>query len=265
MQTIARELNNSETAFILSPTASDHDVWLRFFTPMVEVSICGHATIAAHVVRAIEHQMSSCIVLQKIGAGILPVEIIHTAGGYEIVMTQGAIEFSPPFETNIRDRIVTALHLTPSDLDDRCPMQIVSAGSGQVMIGIRQKATLNALMPNVTALLEISRQICCSGYFIFTLDSDVSDILTHGRMFSPLIGVPEDPVTGNSNGPLGAYLIHHGLVQHDQQQFHFKSQQGEAIGRTGIVDVTVEMKNGVPVRSKVGGRAVIVFQTEIEI
>ncbi len=57
MQAIARELNNSETAFILSPTGSDHDVRIRFFTPAIEVPTCGHATISAHYVRAIENDL----------------------------------------------------------------------------------------------------------------------------------------------------------------------------------------------------------------
>jgi len=73
MQYIAREMNNSETAFILSPQSDDHDVWLRYFTPATEVPICGHATIAAHFVRAIETNMESCVIRHKTGAGILPV------------------------------------------------------------------------------------------------------------------------------------------------------------------------------------------------
>src|SRR5512138_2981742 len=85
MQAIAKELNNSETAFILSPAADDHEVWLRFFTPATEVPSCGHATIAAHYVRAVEMGLPSCTVVQKIGAGILPVEIIREEDDYRIV------------------------------------------------------------------------------------------------------------------------------------------------------------------------------------
>jgi PhzF family phenazine biosynthesis protein len=70
MQVIARELNNSETAFIHPPDAPDHDVLVRFFTPTTEVPSCGHATIAAHYVRAVENALPSCTVVQKIGAGI---------------------------------------------------------------------------------------------------------------------------------------------------------------------------------------------------
>ena len=80
MQKIARELNNSETAFIFNNLAKNHqenyDVHIRFFTPTNEVPICGHATIAAHYVRAIENQFNNKTVFQKTGAGILPVDII---------------------------------------------------------------------------------------------------------------------------------------------------------------------------------------------
>ena len=89
MRQIARELNNSETVFIFSPDADDHDVHLRFFTPTVEVPSCGHATIAAHYVRAIENNISNCTVIQKIGIGNLPVEIVRKNNDYKIWMTQG--------------------------------------------------------------------------------------------------------------------------------------------------------------------------------
>ena len=73
-----------ETAFILSPTATDHEVWIRFFTPTTEVPSCGHATVAAHYVRALERGLQSCRIIQKIGAGILPVEIIREKEEYRI-------------------------------------------------------------------------------------------------------------------------------------------------------------------------------------
>jgi len=264
MQALAREFNNSETAFILTPTASDHDVWVRFFTPATEVPTCGHATIAAHYVRALENKLPSCTVIQKIGVGKLPVEIIKENDGYRIVMTQGKIEFSAPIPSAERNGIITALGLSDDDLHEHCPIQIVSTGHSKVMIGIRSRDILNSLKPDFTRLADISDAIKCNGYFVFTFDSDSDDILTHGRMFAPAIGIPEDPVTGNANGPLGAYLIHHKLVPHDKDLFSFKSKQGEAIRRAGIVEVIVEIEKGVPTKVKVAGEAVIVFKTEIE-
>lgn len=265
MQSIARELNNSETAFVLSPTDNNHDVWVRFFTPTIEVPSCGHATIAAHYVLALENNYESCVVIQKIGAGILPVEIIKENDDYKIKMTQGQVEFAEPFASDISKRIWDALHLSENDIDSRCPMQIVSTGHSKVLIGIKSKEKLNNLSPNMDSLVKLSKEIKCNGYFVFTFDTNEDDILTHGRMFAPAIGIKEDPVTGNANGPLGAYLVKHRLVNTDNKYFAFKGKQGEAINRTGIVEVEVEIKNEAPVKVKVGGNARVVFKTVIEI
>ena len=265
MQEIAHELSNSETAFILSPQSSDHDVWVHFFTPTVEVPSCGHATISAHYVRAVEMNLPNSTVVQKIGAGILPVDIQKVNEDYKIVMTQGKIEFSETLSTDIRDRIISALGLEPHDIDKRCPIQIVSTGHSKVLIGINKRSTLHTLNPSMIRLCELSKEINCNGYFVFTFDSELDDILAHGRMFAPAIGIAEDPVTGNANGPLGAYITRHKLVDIPANQLTFKAKQGEAIGRPGIVDVEVELQNGEPAIVKVGGNAVIVYKTEIEI
>lgn len=265
MQAIAREMNDSETAFILSPTSSDHEVWVRFFTPTTEVPSCGHATIAAHYVRAIEMGLPSCKVVQKIGAGILPVEIVREGDDYRIVMTQGEIEFGESFFDEQRDEIVDALGLAETDLDAHCPIQVVSTGHSKVLVGIRDQATLNSLKPNLAKLAEISRQIRCNGYFVFVLTDGSDDVLSHGRMFAPAIGIPEDPVTGNANGPLGAYLVQHRLVPTEGNRLVFKGRQGEALGRPGTVEVTVEIAEDQPQTVHVGGHAVIVFKSEITI
>jgi PhzF family phenazine biosynthesis protein len=264
MQAIAREMNNAETAFILSATASDHDVWVRFFTPTTEVPSCGHATISAHYIRAKENKLPSCTVQQRIGIGILPVDIVREDSDYRIIMTQGAIEISPEITGDTRNDILHALNLSNSDLDDRCPVQIASTGHSKVMIGIKSKKKLNSLTPDLTRLVNISRTIGCNGYFVFTFDSDDEDILTHGRMFAPAIGIPEDPVTGNANGPLGAYLVHHGILEASNELVTFKGKQGEAIGRPGIVTVTVEVEDGKPSKVQVGGYATVTFKTEID-
>ena len=103
----------------------------------------------------------------------------------------------------------------------------------------------------------------CNGYYVFTLDSKEDDILIKGRMFAPAIGINEDPVTGNANGPLGAYLVYHQLVEHNGALFKFNARQGVAIGRTGTVNVEVSIRNEEPLEVKVSGKAIIVFQTEL--
>lgn len=265
MQAIARELNNSETAFILSPTGPDHDVWIRFFTPTMEVPTCGHATISAHFVRAMENRLPSGRVRQKIGIGILPVDIIKEEAGYRIVMTQGRVEISAPIVGQNRTDIIKALGLSESDLDDRCPIQIVSTGSSKVITGINSREKLHSLGPDLSELERISGVVGSKGYFVFTLDSDERDVLSHGRMFAPAMGIPEDPVTGNGNGPLGAYLVHNQLLEAPGGSVTFNGKQGEAVGRPGIVNVRVEVKDGRPFKVKVAGQATVAFKTEIEI
>lgn len=265
MQKIARELNNSETAFVHSATAADHDYHVRFFTPTKEVPICGHATIAAHHVIAKETNGRKNHILQKTGAGILPVDVLADGSDYRIVMTQGKIEFDSSINREQRQALIGALHIQTEALDDRCPIQIVSTGHSKVMIGITSRTVLNRLSPDLAALSALSKVIGCNGYFVFTFDSDDTSILTHGRMFAPAIGINEDPVTGNANGPLGAYIVHHHLVSHDGKSLIFTGQQGEAIGRKGRMEVHVSIENNEPAQVQIVGEAVIVFQTEIDL
>ncbi|QYR20917.1 PhzF family isomerase [Paenibacillus sp. sptzw28] len=265
MKSIARELNNSETAFIFSSSDSRYDVHLRFFTPTTEVPICGHATIAAHYARAVEQQLGTTRVMHKTGAGILPVDIIREENDYKIIMKQGKIEFGPFIEGEHRETLLSALRVTEEDLLPSCPIQVVSTGHSKVIVGIKSSTLLNRLKPNYGALSHLSKLIQCNGYYMFTMDSTDDDILIKGRMFAPAIGINEDPVTGNANGPLGAYLVHHNIVNHDGDRFRFKAKQGEAIERTGIVKVEVKIEHGEPVEVYVSGEAVIVFQSKLTI
>lgn len=263
MQKIARELNNSETAFIFSSDSNEYDVHIRFFTPTNEVPICGHATIAAHYARAVENGLNTSRVYQKTGAGILPVDILEENEDYKIVMTQGKIEFGSIIDGINKEELLTALNIRNSDLLENYEIQIVSTGHSKVMIGIKSIETLNTLHPNYDALSKLSKVIKCNGYYVFTVDTKDSDILIHGRMFAPEIGINEDPVTGNANGPLGAYLVHYNLARHNNSLLRFKAKQGEAIKRPGIIEVEVKIEDKEPVQVKVSGNAVIVFKSEL--
>lgn len=265
MLAIAREFNNSETAFLLAPDSPDHEVKIRFFTPTTEVPICGHATIAAHYVRAVVNNLDSCVVIHKTGIGVLPVEISKQDDDYSVVMTQGEVRFTEPFDMSQRKRILEALGLRDDEVDNRCPVQIVSTGNPKVLIGIRSRGVLNSLKPYTQELIEISRSIDCTGYFVFTLASEMKGILTHGRMFAPAGGIMEDPVTGNAHAPLGPYLIKHGLVVPEGDIFTFKGEQGYSLGRSGIVEVSVRLTKGQPEEIKIGGGAVIVFKSSISL
>lgn len=265
MQQIARELNNSETAFLFPPDSDDCDGVIRYFSPTIEVPICGHATIAAMYAKALEDNLDSCVLKMKTKIGILPFEIIKKEDDYQVLMTQGRFELSPTFDDDTEKRMVAALGLDYDDIDTRCPIQIASTGHSKVMIGIKSREKLNNLAPKYNDLAQLSTQINCNGYFVFTFDSDNEDILTYGRMFAPSIGINEDPVTGNANGPLGGYLIQNNIVTYKNNEFEFNGRQGEKINRLGTITVKVLIENDQPAMIQIKGDAVVIFRTEIEI
>ena len=264
IQKIARELNNSETAFILSSTSSEYDVEVRFFTPTVEVPLCGHATIAAHYVRAVEGECIGGTVMQKTKAGILPVDIVQEGNDFSITMSQGNPEVSLPLELATIEKIADALGIGVNDIRKDCPVAIASAGHSKIMIGITSTSQLHQLNPNMDALSAISAEVGCNGYYVFTLNPD-EDVLVHGRMFAPAIGIPEDPVTGNANGPLGIYLVHFGICKslESKHELSFFIRQGEAMKRDGGMQVRVKINQGRPFLAQITGQAVVVFKTEI--
>jgi PhzF family phenazine biosynthesis protein len=265
MLQLARELNNSETAFLFPPDDDDCDVAIRYFTPKTEVPTCGHATIAALYAKALEENLDSCTIRLKTQIGVLPVEIIKNSGDYQVLMTHGKFVLSPPFDSDTTLKILTALGLTLADIEDKCPVQIASTGHSKVMIGIRSRSQLNRLTPHLSHLADLSKVIGCNGYFVFTFDSDDDKILTYGRMFAPAIGINEDPVTGNANGPLGGYLIMNKIRGYENNYFEFIAKQGETIDRLGKITVMVNIENSRPVTIQIKGDAVVLFKTEIEI
>lgn len=264
MQRIARELNNSETAFIFSSNSPEYDVEVRFFTPTTEVPLCGHATIAAHYVRAIEGESVSGRVIQKTKAGLLPVDIVQEDHDYSIIMTLGTPEVSAPFEPFIVEKITAALGIEMCDIREDCPVAIASAGHSKIMVGIKSNNQLHGLKPDMDSLLAISSQVGCNGYYVFTLNPS-EDVLVHGRMFAPAIGINEDPVTGNANGPLGIYLVHYDIcrLSESEKEFSFSVLQGEAIKRGMRVHVKIDNKK--PVLVRIVGQAVVAFRAEIEL
>lgn len=273
MQDIARELNNSETAFIFNNHHEDidgqhYDVEVRFFTPTTEVPLCGHATIAAHYVRALKGLHQRGRIIQKTKAGLLPVDVTPDGDDFRITMTQSTPEVSAPLSEELICDIAQALGIKRGDVRKDCPVAIASAGHAKVMVALKGEQLLNSLTPDAAQLTAISKRIGCNGYYVFTLDENPTDeqpYLAHGRMFAPAIGIAEDPVTGNANGPLGVYLTHFGLCSHlyEGDTFDLRIVQGEAIKRAGTMDVHVEMAHDAPVRAQITGEAVVAFRTEM--
>ena len=265
MQNIARELNNSETAFLLAPDGDDHEVRIRYFTPTVEVPTCGHATVAAHYVRARLLGLAPGTVHHKIGIGTLPVEIVagDSADDLRVIMTQGPPEIGPPLGGDEAAAVEAALGIGAADRHSDLPVQVVSTGAGKVMVALRELATLHRLQPDLPRVAAICRRLGTVGFMVFVQASLEPGVLTEARMFAPAIGIPEDPVTGNGNGPLGAYLVAHGAAPHDGRRLRFLGRQGAAMGRPGIAEVIVDIEQNRPCKVRVGGNAVIVFRAEL--
>lgn len=265
MQQIARELNNSETAFVLPASDPLSDIQVRFFTPTTEVPICGHATIAAHYAMATENNWDTRKTIQQTKAGNIPVNVIKQDDGYKVIMTQEKIEISQPLDLPIQYQIIDALGLSVTQMNRFCPIEIASTGHSKVMVGINSLDDLNKLEPDLDKLSKISQEINCNGFYVFIVDPNETP-LVHGRMFAPAIGVNEDPVTGNANGPLGAYLVQNQVVPvKNRRSFGFQIVQGEKINRPGSMVVRVSIDNGRPTKVKIIGDAVIAFSTEIEL
>ncbi|AEV30452.1 phenazine biosynthesis protein PhzF family [Sphaerochaeta pleomorpha str. Grapes] len=265
MVQIANELHNSETAFIFDKGGAGYDLEVRFFTPTQEVPICGHATIATHYVYAKVHEITSGIIKQKTKVGILDVEIIKEGDDLRIVMTQAAITFGKVLAGKQRQLLLSGLDISEQDLDASLPIQIISTGHSKVMVPLLQRKVLDALFPKSDILSQLSKDIHCNGFYTFTFDSGEEGILTSGRMFAPAIGIQEDPVTGNANGPLGAYLTHYGRLEKRTEGTSFMVKQGEALGRKGYMQVQVFSSPTEPNLVKVSGRARIIFTTTIKL
>lgn len=256
MQNIAAFANVSETAFLIkSDDPSSHDIHVRYFTPATEVPICGHATIASHYLRTKRLGLSSGRVRSKTGAGILPVDIEKEGHDIKIIMTQGKPEMGDILAEEHVEEALNALGITRNDLIQNLPVQFATTGHGKVIIPLKQNDVLQTINPDFEALKTLTRKIGHTGYFILTVRDDEAPYKTHGRMFAPAIGINEDPVTGNGNGPAGLYLSHHGMFKFDDQ-YSYLGTQGEAMGKPGVIEVRVFKTDGNISKLQVAGSAI---------
>ena len=266
MLAVARELKNSETAFVFPAEGPDHDLRVRFFTPSAEVPTCGHATVGTHFARAMEYGLPSGSLVQKTGGGLLQRVEIHREGDrVQIRMHQGHAEFGPELDGGQVDRLLGALGATPADLAAGGPVQVVSTGHSKVLVGLRSRAVVDELAPDLAALTALSREVASNGFFVFTRAISEPGLLTWARMFAPAIGIAEDPVTGNGHGPLGAYLVRYGIASVSDGRLAFTGRQGAAMGRPGDIGVYVEVEPDGSLAVSITGDAVTAFRAELHV
>ena len=237
MQRIARELNLSETVFILPASRADTVAALRIFTPAREVPFAGHPTVGAGFVLLEEGMVpvgtERFIVEEKIGP--VPVRIEH---GHRplIWLTTPPISFGKIFE---REHCAKALGLQTGDLLD-IPPQLGSAGNPNIFIALKSKDAVDRAWLEADALRKLKgadAEPCCVFVFAPTATG------AYSRMFAPEYGIPEDPATGSATGPLAAYMVRHNLLPQTSTP-RFVSEQGVKMGRRSILHVQLHGERG---------------------
>ena len=268
MQAIAREMNLSETTFVLPPTDPQAAYWMRIFTPAKEIPFAGHPSVGTAFVMASAGRFPLrepvTRIYQQVGIGTLPLDI-EVADGRpgRVIMTQG----KPHFGAVLRDwsPIAEALGLDASTLaKSALPAQVVSTGLAHLMVPLPDLDTAGRLRPNFALLDSLLQTTNALGCFVFCLQATAPDTLAHARMFAPGAGVPEDPATGSAAGPLGAYLAVHGVLPKNQTWFVL--EQGIEMGRPSRLWVeVVRDATGMPKTLRVGGTTVPVIRGTIDV
>jgi PhzF family phenazine biosynthesis protein len=262
MQMIAREINTGDAAFVLSSQGPDHDLRVRFFTSVREVPYVGHATIAAHVVLAREGSGEGRL-RQLSGIGVVEVQVTKRPEGPEIAVRQPAAQVVRSLADAELDSLLDALGVGSGDLDPQCPVEIYALRATRLLIGLKARTALARLKPDFAALARLTPHLGADGYFVFSRSGGVANCLTEARMFCPAIGIPEDAVSGNAHGMLGAYLVRHGLLNPQEGRARFSGAQGAALGRPGLVHVEIAADGQVPRTVRIAGSGVIVFETKL--
>jgi trans-2,3-dihydro-3-hydroxyanthranilate isomerase len=266
MQAIAREMNCSETTFLLPPTRPDCAARVRIFTPAREVPFAGHPTIGTSWVLATEKRLPPSTRRFNLEEGIGPVEVTlegEPARPSVLWMRHGEARFGP--ELIERTGFARALGLAESDLLAGAPVCTGSTGNTFLYIPLRDREVVDRARLDVPALLAAQGEGPNLGVFVFAPDPDPKAGRVYARMFAPhTSGVPEDPATGSASGPLGAYLVERGLVA-PADTVDIVSEQGTRMGRPSFIRIHVGMRAGRISEILVGGSVVPVIEGRLRV
>lgn len=256
---IAREMNLSETAFVVRSEVADFGA--RYFTPSEEIPLAGHPTIATiyalietgRLKLTGEHTTISL----ELKVGPIRVEI-HAQPGQspQIVMSQKKPQF-----LRIHDpaEVMPAFGLSPDDALPSVPIQTVSTGTPQLMIAVKNLDVLRRIQINVPAYAKLRENGDWFSPHLFCLAGATPSGQTFARHFGLPPDTTEDPFTGSATGGMAAYLWYRSLLERPQ----FTAEQGHWIQRPGqaLVEVVGPRDNIETV--KVGGQAVTVLRGEL--
>jgi trans-2,3-dihydro-3-hydroxyanthranilate isomerase len=260
MQAIAKEMNFSETTFVLPPETPGTAARVRIFTPAEELPMAGHPTIGTTfaLVRtgAIEAGRERIV----LGLTIGPTPVTLTWNGDDlgfVWMTQPTPAFGETIAN--RDAVAEMLSISPAAITGTGrPVQIVSCGVPFLFVPLTaRRAVDNArfIAARFESLLE-GVETRAHGVFIFSAEPGGDRATVYSRMFAPDLGVPEDPATGIASGPLGSYLVRYQIVA-PEKAGAMLSLQGVKMGRPSHVHMSIGTSGADITSVRVGGEAVL--------
>jgi trans-2,3-dihydro-3-hydroxyanthranilate isomerase len=263
MQAIAREMAFSETTFILPREDARTDVRMRIFTPGSELPMAGHPTIGSTFALAAEGTIDARQPRFVFGLGVGPVPV-------DLTWRNDALHFAsmtqlpPVFGTPLADvsGIAEGLGVDLADVTATgLPVQTVSCGVPFLLVPMTTRQAVDSAELNVRALRRHYRKLGLDDLpvFFFTTERADDDATAYSRMFGPDGGAHEDPATGGASGPLGCYLLTHGVVDPARAD-NMVSLQGVKMKRPSRIHISVGAEGGVINRVQVGGRAVVVAE-----
>jgi len=264
MLAITREMNISETTFVLPTKAKGADYRNRIFTPGGELPFAGHPSLGTAFVAAEEgivpKREGVSTIHQEVGIGVLPLDL-HVSDGVirKVVMTQGR----PSVSRKIMDvnAIARALSIRPRDITATgLRPQVASTGVPSLQIPLRSLEVVRGLSPDPGRLPALLNRIDRdAGAYVFAFMAD-GDADLHARGFFPNYGIVEDPATGSAAGACGAYLAANGRLP---KRDPFIIEQGAEVHHPGRIEVSVAAKGNRPTSVRVGGQVVEVMRGEL--
>ncbi|HEY0380095.1 MAG TPA: PhzF family phenazine biosynthesis protein [Pyrinomonadaceae bacterium] len=267
MQSIAKELNLSETTFVLPPDDPLNDYKVRIFTPGSELPMAGHPTVGTSFVLAREQMIrlggDEVTIRLEEGVGPIPVDITFKDGAPDLIwMRQPLPTFGPRFDDLAA--IAEMLTLTPEAIDETLPVEVVSCGVPFLFVPLKNLAAARSVRLWLDAWEGSPQATGINGVFVFTKETELPGSTVHSRMFAPGLGITEDPATGGASGPLGCYLVRHKVFP-DAERAEFTSEQGIEMGRPSIIKIVIEQEAGEITGVRVGGQCVFMGEGYLEV
>jgi len=256
MQAIAREMNLSETTFVLPTSDSNADYQVRIFTPVKEIPFAGHPTLGtAEVLRLLGSlpENRDDLILQM-GCGNIRV----TWRDGMPYMEQPLATFQKPFPMVYR--LGEALGLPQSSIHTWWPAQVVSTGFPALLVPLQALEQVRRVELNLPVLKEILGTV--DMIYVFSLETEDPACQVHARGFAPFIGIAEDPATGSVAGALGAYLAAHDVLEGGDYAA-LGIEQGLEMNRPSRLQVRVQVDGGEIRSIQVGGDSRLVIRGEL--